>query len=455
MRSQVPCDSGEYAAVRRQTPREIAARVLQRHESSGQFAEALLDHELGLAHLGHRDRGLTQELVYGAVRWQATLDWLIAKKADRRPPDGPVRALLRLGLYQLFWLSRIPDHAAVFETVELARELAGEGVAAFVNAVLRGFLREFEPTRVALEALKRSDPATGWSHPAWLIRAWTQRWGDAAVQRLLEWNNSPAPTYVRINTLQTRPEKVIEKWRMTENVDYDFGRWDWIPENTVFKLKQHPPLERLETFRRGAFYVQDPSTLLAVKLLDPQAGDRVLDACAAPGGKTTYIAQVLEDDGEVVAEDVSSSRLEQIRENCRRLAVVSVETRLATSATQVLPEFDRALVDAPCSNTGVLRRRLDARWRTRPEDLRQLAAQQLELLTRTASRIRPGGTLVYSTCSIEPEENSAVVEQFLAVRPEYRLVSQRTLLPHQDGVDGAFAARLDQNLGVTPAPTAR
>jgi 16S rRNA (cytosine967-C5)-methyltransferase len=212
-------------------------------------------------------------------------------------------------------------------------------------------------------------------------------------------------------------------------------------------------LERLETFRKGAFYVQDPSTLLAVKLLDPQAGDRVLDACAAPGGKTTYIAQVLEDDGEIVAEDISSTRLEQVRENCRRLAVVSVETRLTSSTLAALPEFDRALVDAPCSNTGVLRRRLDARWRTRPEDLRQLATQQLELLTRAAGRIRPGGTLVYSTCSIEPEENSAVVEQFLAARPDYRLVSQRMLLPHQDGVDGAFAARLDRKLEGPPAAT--
>ncbi len=413
----------------------------------------MLDHELGQAQLSHRDRGLAQELVYGTGRWQAALDWLIAQKADRRSPDGPVRALLRLGLYQLFWLNRIPDHAAVFETVELAREMVGEGVAAFVNAVLRGFLREYEATRAALEALKRSDPATGWSHPAWLIRAWTQRWGADAVQRLLEWNNSAAPTYVRINTLQTRVEKVIEKWRMTENVDYDFGRWDWVPENTVFKLKQHPSLERLETFRKGAFYVQDPSTLLAVKLLDPQAGDRVLDACAAPGGKTTYIAQVLEDDGEIVAEDISSTRLEQVRENCRRLAVVSVETRLTSSTLAALPEFDRALVDAPCSNTGVLRRRLDARWRTRPEDLRQLATQQLELLTRAAGRIRPGGTLVYSTCSIEPEENSAVVEQFLAARPDYRLVSQRMLLPHQDGVDGAFAARLDRKLEGPPAAT--
>lgn len=440
--------------MRRQTPREIAARVLRRHEVTGQFAESALEHELGLAPLGPRDRGLAQELVYGAVRWQATLDWLIAQKADRRPPDGSVRALLQLGLYQLFWLNRIPDHAAVFETVELARELVGEGVAAFVNAVLRGFLREYEATRGALEALKRSDPPTGWSHPAWLVRAWTQRWGEEAAQRLLEWNNSPAPTYVRINTLQTRPEKVIEKWRMTENVEYDFGRWDWIPENTVFKLKKHPPLEKLETFRRGAYYIQDPSTLLAVKLLDLQAGDRVLDACAAPGGKTTYIAQVLEDDGEIVAEDMSSSRLELVQANCRRLAVVSVETRLTTSTGQVLPEFDRALVDAPCSNTGVLRRRLDARWRTRPEGLRELASQQLELLTRTANRVRPGGTLVYSTCSLEPDENGAVVEQFLAARPDYRLISQRTLLPHVDGVDGAFAARLDRHAGGSSGPSA-
>ncbi len=437
-------NSRQYAAVRRQTPREIAARVLRRRELSDQFVETLLGDELANLPVSARDRGLVQELVYGVVRWERTLDWLIEKKAERRPPDAPVRSLLRLGLYQIFWLNRIPDHAAVFETVELAEALGGEGVAAFVNALLRGFLREFDATRRAIEELKRRDPATGWSHPTWLVQAWTQRWGEDAVQRLLEWNNSPAPTFVRINTLQARPEKIVEKWRMEENVEYDFGRWDWIPENTAFKLKAHPPLERLETFRRGGFYVQDPSTLLAVRLLDPQPGDRILDACAAPGGKTTYIAQVLGDDGEIIAEDVSEERLALIRANCKRLAVVSVEARLSTGDGPVLPEYDRALVDAPCSNTGVLRRRLDARWRTRPADLRQLAEQQFQLLARTADRVRPGGAVVYSTCSLEPDENVAVVERFIAARQDYRLLSQRTLLPHVDGVDGAYAAKLER-----------
>ncbi len=436
--------------MRRQTPREIAARVLRRRETAGRFVEDLLADELAAAPLGAKDRALTQELVYGAVRWERTLDWLIEQKAERHPPDPPVRALLRLGLYQIFWLSRIPDHAAVFETVDLAQNLGGDGVAAFVNALLRGYLREFAATRQALEDLQRRDPATGWSHPAWLVRAWTDRWGTDATARLLAWNNSPAPTYARINTLQARPEKVIERWRLEENVEYDFGRWDWIPENTLFALRAHPPLERLETFRRGQFYVQDPSTLLAVTLLDPRPGERILDACAAPGGKTTYNAQVTGDEAEIVAEDIEEDRLALIRANCKRLAVVGVETRLATADTPTRPEFDRALVDAPCSNTGVLRRRLDARWRTRPADLPQLAGQQLALLARAAARLRPGGTLVYSTCSLEPEENTAVIERFLATHPDFRLVTQRSLLPHVDRVDGAFAARLDRALAPSP-----
>lgn len=440
-------NSRQYAAVRRQTPREIAARVLRRRQASGLFVETALAEELAAAALGPRDRALAQELVYGVVRWERTLDWLIERKAVRRPPAPPVQALLRLGLYQIFWLNRIPDHAAVFETVELAEALGGEGVAAFVNALLRGYLREFDAARQAIKELQRQDPATGWSHPAWLVNRWTERWGPEATARLLEWNNTPPATFARINTLQARPEKVIERWRMHEDVEYDFGRWDWIPENTVFQLRSHPSLERLETFRRGQFYVQDPSTLLAVRLLDPQPGDRILDACAAPGGKTTYIAQVVGDEAEIVAEDISGDRLDLIRENCKRLAVVSVETRLAEPDAPGRPEFDRALVDAPCSNTGVLRRRLEARWRTRPADLRQLADQQLQLLTRAAARVRPGGTVVYSTCSLEPEENSVVVERFLAAHPHFHLASQRSLLPHEDHVDGAFAARLDRRTG--------
>ena len=229
---------------------------------------------------------------------------------------------------------------------------------------------------------------------------------------------------------------------------------DWLEENLVFELKSHPPLASLESFRDGWFYIQDPSTLLAVRELAPQPGETILDLCAAPGGKTTFIAQLMGNQGRIVAQDVSEDRLQLIRENCLRLGVTCVETvvvipagvqALACSPSTLKRElqlFDRILVDAPCSNTGVMRRRVDLRWRISPEEIERLRATQLDLLKLAATKLKPGGVLVYSTCSLEPEENSEVVKEFLREHKYFQLESERELLPFVDNVDGAFVAKL-------------
>lgn len=416
-------------------PREIAYRALLAREDGQDFIEQTLDAAMAGSRLSPADRGLAQELACGVVRWQAPLDWLIELKTDRRPQRPEVRVLLRLGLYQLFWLDRVPEHAAVYETVSLAPP----GAVPFVNAVLRAYARERDATRAALQELKRTDPAWGWSHPAWLAERWMARWGAEVAERLFEWNNQPARTFARVNTLVTDPARLIEHWR-AENVDYDFRRYDWTPENLVFELKSHPPLARLETLRKGWFYIQDPSTLLAPRLLDPQPGDRILDLCAAPGGKTSYLAQLVENDLTLVAVEPVAERRERLVENCARLcAECSAVARLEDSP---VAEFDRILVDAPCSNTGVIRRRLDLRWRLRPEEVARLRRTQLDLLAQAASRLRAGGVLVYSTCSLEPEENRGAVDAFLAGNPAFALESDRELFPPVSRTDGAYAAVL-------------
>ncbi len=423
-----------------QKPREIALRVLRRCELSDEYTEHLLDGELSRQRLSGPDRGLVQELVYGIVRARATLDWLIDRKTDGRPQRSDLRQLLRLGLYQLFWLDRIPDHAAVHETVELAREFGYGPQAGFINAMLRGYGREKEATQKLLAELKVSDPAIGWSQPAWLVEKWQQRYGAEDTQKLLAWNNSPPSTFARLNTTRTNAEKIILQWR-AEGVEYDFFARDWLEEHLIFRLKSHPALETLPSFRQGLFYVQDPSTLLAVKLLDPQPGERILDACAAPGGKATFIAQKIGSSGLVVARDVSEARLKLINENCARLGFTTVETDLADEP-KLKFRFDRILVDAPCSNTGVLRRRVDLRWRIRQEEIERLRATQLELLRKAAAQLAPKGTLIYSTCSLEPEENRQVVDAFLEVEKGFKFETDRELLPFKDGVDGAYVAKL-------------
>jgi len=415
-------------------PRQIALGVLRRREG-GDFIENLLEAALAQTRLSTADRHLCQELVYGIVRWQATLDWLVGRKTGSRTQKPMLQNVLRLGLYQIFWLDRIPNHAAVNETVELAKHSGFGAQAGFVNAVLRGYLREFEATERLLAELKTSQPYLGYSHPEWLVARWQKRWSPGQAAELMAWNNTPPKTFARVNTLKTEAGKLLPQWR-DENVEYDFVRHDWVEENLVFELKAHPPLKRLPSFQQGLFYVQDPSTLLAVRELDPQPGEAVLDLCAAPGGKLTLTAQLMRNEGRLAAHDLTPDRLRLIEENCARLGVTCVQTVLPSTL------WDRILIDAPCSNTGVMRRRVDLRWRLRLEEIGRLRAMQLELLRQGALLLKRRGTLVYSTCSLEPEENSEVVKEFLAAHTDFKLERERELLPFVDGVDGAYVARL-------------
>ncbi|MFM1767539.1 MAG: hypothetical protein RJA22_68 [Verrucomicrobiota bacterium] len=418
-------------------------RILQRAEGGAGWLESVLDEALAQAGAGlaPADRGLVRELVCGVVRWQATLDWLIDRRTGGRPQKPSVQRLLRLGLYQLFWLDRVPDHAAVHETVEMARRLGGAPQAGFVNAILRGCLRERAAIEESLRDLRVRQPHLGWSHPEWLCARWAARWGADGLARLLEWDNTPPPTYARVNTLRASPEALAAQLER-EGVLFTPRPYDWVATDLVFELREHPPLPSLPSFRQGLFYVQDPSTLLAPRLLDPQPGQDVLDLCAAPGGKTTYLAQLMGDRGCVVARDSDPERLRRVTENCARLQVACVRVGEGPGPGAMPTSFDRILVDAPCSNTGVMRRRVELRWRVRPGELERLAALQLDLLRAAVPQLRPGGALVYSTCSLEPEENGDVVRRFLAEAPGFRLEAERQLVPLADKVDGAYAARL-------------
>lgn len=448
--------------VNAKNPRQIALSVLQARRQNGEYTEALLDRALIPApsapmpgddpagklqthNLSPADRALCQELVYGIVRAQSALDWLISRKTAGREQNSRLQDVLRLGLYQIFWLDRIPPHAAVHETVELAKREGLGPKAGFVNAVLRGYLREFDATKKILGDLKNIDPAVAFSHPQWLVEKWRKQFGAGCAQELLEWNNSPPETFARVNTLKTSAGILLEKWR-EENVEYDFVRRDFLKgpdlETLIFELKSHPPLASLASFRNGWFYLQDPSTLLAPLELAPQPGESILDLCAAPGGKATLIAQLMHDTGTIMASDISRERLKLLAENCARLGVNSIHPSESSMLETDGSKFDRIIVDAPCSNTGVLRRRVDLRWRLSSAELLRLQQVQLELLKLAAPRLRQGGTIIYSTCSLEPEENSVVVRAFMREHEQFTLDRERQLLPFKDHLDGAYVARM-------------
>ncbi len=429
--------------VSEQKPRQIAIRVLKERLLEQDYTENLFEKELSQHRLPGVDRGLCQELVYGIARWQLTLDWLIARKTEGRTQKEELRVLLQLGLYQMFWLDRIPNHAAVHATVELAKTLGLGPQAGFLNAVLRGYTRERVETEKLLADLKTEQPALGHSHPEWLYQRWLARWGAEKTAQLMQLNNTPPPTFARLNTLKTDAATLATQWEF-EGLKFVARSWDWTGDGLVFQLDSHPPLAALRSFRDGWFYVQDPSTLLAVDILDPLPAHTVLDLCAAPGGKTTFIAQRMQNRGRITAQDAQAVRLDLIRENCDRLGVTCVEASVAPSGIIANPakKFDRVLVDAPCSNSGVMRRRVDLRWRIRLEEIERLRADQLQVMRQAAPRVKPGGTLVYSTCSLEPEENGEVVKQFLAEHLNFNLESERELLPFVEGVDGAYVAKL-------------
>jgi len=375
------------------------------------------------------------------VRWRRLLDWLIERSTEGRKQKPAVREILRLGLYQIFFLNRIPEHAIVDESVRLAKAEKCLGQAGFINAMMRRFLREREQITRDIADFQEARPALGQSHPDWLFEQWEQRWGREKTIRLMEWNNQPAPTCARVNRLLTDPERLAERWE-DEGVEVSPIDCDWAATGDLFRLRKHPPLDSLGSFRDGLFYVQDPSTLLSVSLLDPQPGQAVLDLCAAPGGKTCHIAERMKNEGQLTALDTRESRLKLLRENCDRMRVTCATLGQADATATGEAKFDRVLVDVPCTNTGVIRRRLDLRWRLSPGQAKLLADEQLKLLGQAATHAKPDGHLVYSTCSIEPEENEQLVARFLEALPDWQLAADRSLHPVEDHTDGAYAARL-------------
>jgi len=421
-------------------PRQIAFRALQR-AAAGDFIEHRLEADPGFNALAPQDRRLAQEIVYGVLRHRSALDWIIQQSSDGRPQRPEVQDALRMGLYQLFWLDRIPAHAAVHESVDLIRASSAPAAAGFVNAILRNCERNRAEVLADLARLRDQDPATGWSHPAWLVDRWRSRFGPAGLRRLLEWNNSPPPTCARVNTLKTSTPALLERWA-AEGVSARAIERPWIPTGIAFELLSHPALNSLASFKDGCFYIQDPSTLFAVAELDARPGESILDWCAAPGGKATFIAQLTQNAARVIAHDNSVERLRLVSENALRLGASGVHVAGPPAAPGALGSFDRVLLDAPCSNTGVLRRRLELRWRIQRAEIDRLASTQCSLIERAAAFVRPGGTLVYSTCSLETEENEAVVDAFLSQHAGWSLVRRRTLDPVKDGVDGAHVAVL-------------
>jgi 16S rRNA (cytosine967-C5)-methyltransferase len=406
--------------------RELTLVALREWRTGDSFADAILARLLRSSDLTGPDRAFTTELFYGILRNLSLLDFWIGSLRSAHL-DQDARNLLRLGIYQLFLLET-PEHAAVYETVHLASEKA----RSLVNAVLRNALRRKEEL---LRNAATQDLSVRSSHPQFLVDRWTQNFSAENTAALCEWNNRPAPIYARINRFKISAEEFLSKHSDAERVPQyeNFARLTGIPNDAL---------------AGGHCYIQDPSTAAACALLDPMPGEKVLDACAAPGGKTGYLAELMKNQGALVACDRDEGRIRTLQDNLERLGVeIARFARHDWTSDKPWPDaaralFDRILVDAPCSNTGVMRRRVDLRWRLNAKDFSRMREEQLRILRATIPLLKTGGVLVYSTCSMEPEENEEVVQAITQEFSFLKFVEQVSLLPFRDGVDGAYGAKL-------------
>lgn len=413
------------------SPARLAAFNILKQVESGAFSSILLAAEE--PHLQPADRALCHELVLGVLRWQLRLDKILEHFSKRaiESLDQGVRIALRLGLYQLRYLSRIPASAAVNESVSLVRAARLSSATSFVNAVLRRAIREaeYDPVADVSDVLERIAIQT--SHPVWLIDRWATAFGVDEAESFANANNMMPPTAFRVVAKRGNQSEILSKLNTAESSDIVDGAWRISGTTSLLR----------ELSAAGQIYLQDEASQLVAHELEVERGERVLDLCAAPGGKTTLIADRSEDSAFIVAADRSATRLATVVNTMQLHEIESIKP-VILDAVEPLPfaagSFDKVLVDAPCSGTGTLRRNPEIRWRLTPLDIVKLTEQQKQILRRAVEMVRPGGRLVYSTCSVEREENEEVIEEVLADDERFQLLKTKRTWPQREGCDGFF-----------------
>jgi len=442
--------------------RAMALKILIRWEGKKPLLDEVLSEVLDKSVLPDpRDQGLVSELINGVIRHLVFIDYMISRvsKKPLEKMDPEVRNLLRLGTYQIFF-TRIPDQVAVAETLKIAQRHRGQWIINFLNAVLRELVRKKDHlTLPPREMDKETHLATKFSYPRWLIKRWLARFGEEETEALLQAGNERPILVVRTNTLRLSRQQLLLylKDKIPKACQGEFS-----PD--ALKLKGFSGrISELKAFKFGWLQVQDEASQLVSYLLAPRPGQRILDACAGVGGKTTHLAQLMHNTGKIYALDIYPWRLKRLEENAKRLGVTNIET-FSLDATQAVKKlggnfFDAILVDAPCTGTGIIRRHPDIKWMRSPQDLEEIPKKQLSLLDSLAPLLKKGGVMVYATCSLEPEENEGVIEAFLHQHPDFRLEKAQNILPeaakiladergflrtypHRHGLDGFFAARL-------------
>lgn len=438
--------------------RLVALKIIHKVNKEGAYANILLAKEISSNVLIDQDRRFITELVYGTIKATNTLDWLLSKYIDRplKKIAPIILDILRLGMYQLTYLSKVPASAVVNESVKLAKKFGHQGTVKFVNAVLRNASKNQDNiTYPSMDAEPVKYLSLKYYHPEWLVERWLDKLGFSECEELCAINNSSPELTLRTNTLKISREDLIE---LLSKEGIETVPSILTPEGIIVK-QQNRSLASLAALKEGLFQIQDESSMLVGHILDPKPGEFIIDACAAPGGKSTHIATLMKNEGKVLSCDIYDHKINLIKENAARLGISIIES-INFDATKLNTKYknkaDKVLVDAPCSGLGVLRRKPDSRWRKSESMLSELPKLQIEILKSAADCVKPGGVLVYSTCTTEPEENINVVNEFLATRNDYSLddvtkylpcpndAQEKTIQfwPQRDKIDGFFISRM-------------
>jgi len=418
------------------------------------FLAKYLHSEFRKNHVPLIDRPFVTELVQGTVRWQLYLDWILRQFVHSQYAKLPdiIHAILQISLYQKLFLTKIPDYAIVNEAIKLARQAHQEKLVGFVNGVLRNVLRNVDEIDYPSES---ENPIQAlsilFSFPEWMVSRWIERYGVEFTRSLLEALNHPPAMSVRVNTLKTTPENYFQILQ-ERGFHPQYGLY--LREFLI--IHKSGWVEKFPFYREGHFSIQDESAGLVAHVLDPQPGETILDMCSAPGGKTTHIAELMKNRGRVIAVDLFAHRLQVVEENAKRLGIDCIEFLVADSLTLSLDPVDRILIDAPCSGLGVIAKKPEIKWRRTLQDIREMTSIQSGLLANAARLVRKGGVIVYSTCTIEPEENENQIEEFLKNHKNFvvelpgAFVGEKVTdsgkwvktFPNIHGIDGSFVARL-------------
>jgi len=434
--------------------RGTAVRILNRVERTDSYLDKVLNVEMKSGNLSDQDKGLLNELTHGVLRWQNKLDWVLNgfSHGNFAKSEINIKNAMRVGLYQILYLTRIPHAAAVNEAVEFVKRIRGDKPAGLVNAVLRNILRNLEGIRYPDKAGDSVQyHAVVFSHPTWMVKRWLSRFGEEELERLLTFNNERPCLHLRINRLKIEPgyfltllEKEGIEYKGSSHIDF------------FVSVKGLSRIGQMDLFRNGYFTIQDESAAIPCLLLAPRPGDKVIDLCAAPGGKTTSIAELMGNEGTVMAVDKYEVKLKMIRSACDRLGIRNVSPIAADATTLESEQADKVILDVPCSGLGVLAKKPDIKWKRDVGDILKLAQMQSDMLDNAARLVRPGGTLVYSTCTTEAEENQEQVAKFLTRHPEFSVDDAKKFVnsdlvtpegyvetfPHRHGMDGSFSVRM-------------